>query len=221
MSQDFVPDSMPASPALSWSEAWLRALVQPSVGTFERIANNPNASPTKAYLWTFISAFIGFGFSFALSLVLIIPVILGSFGTPEFGTALPVLLLALVCGIPLSAALSVLGLVITAGITQVIAGFLGGTGTYAKLVYTLAAYLAPLSLISLVVGAIPLVNCLLFLLVIYALALNVIAVKAVNQFDWGKAIASSLPVLLVITLALVVVASIFFALVRPAMENAF
>ena len=86
---------------------------------------------------------------------------------------------------------SVLAVVIGAGVTHGIGRALGSTGTYSQLVYAMATYLAPWSLITMVVGSIPLVNYLVLPLAIYGIVLNVIAVKAANHFGWGKAIAAS------------------------------
>jgi hypothetical protein len=106
----------------------------------------------------------------------------------------------------------VLGLMISAGLTQLIASALGGTGSYSKLVYAFATYSAPLAIISSIVGSIPYVNYLAFPLSIYGMVLNVIAVKAVNQFGWGKAIASSWLILASILLVVVLVAVMVIAI---------
>ena len=138
--------------------------------------------------------------------------------------------MALVVGLlvapPLGTLMLGLGLIISIWITQAIAQKLGGTGTYTKLVYTFAAYLAPLIIVSFLVLSVPFGGSVFYLygwsnnavsnlqtisvtlalavwvcLVIYGTALNVMAVKAINQFGWGKAIVSNL-LIFSVTLAL-------------------
>src|SRR5262249_28258533 len=77
-------------------------------------------------------------------------------------------------------------------VTNVVAKALGGTGTFNKLMYTCAAFLAPLTIVTSIISIVPLFNCFNVILWIYGLVLNVTAVKAVHQFDWGKAIISSI-----------------------------
>ena len=98
---------------------------------------------------------------------------------------------------------------------------LGGTGTYAKLAYAFAAYLAPLTLVSSFISAIPLVNCLTLPIAIYGIVLNVIAVKAVHQFGWGKALASSVLVFAGILLVVAVGVIVILALLGPAIGTVF
>ena len=127
----------------------------------------------------------------------------------------------LLCTVPFAAVMSVIGLVISAGITQFFAGALGGTGSYSKLVYAFAAYSAPLSVITGVIGAIPLVNCLAIPLGFYGLALNVIANKAVNQFSWGRAIVSSVIFIAAILIFVAVLVIIGLALLGPVIGEIF
>jgi hypothetical protein len=188
------------------------------VATFEGLVQDPNATERRAYTWIFVSALIGLAISALLGIV---------FGTstPESPEATGVMvgssLTCLICGAPISAGLSVLGLMIMAGITQLIAGALGGTGTYSKLVYAFAAYTAPLTLITSVLGAIPYINFLTVPLVIYGMVLNVIAVRAVHQFGWGKAIASSVVILVGILVLVAIVVIAILLLLGPVVGNVF
>jgi len=223
MSQDFnFADPTPANASRPWTEVWVDALIRPSVETFERIVSDPNAGQARAYLWIFVSALIGYGFilfvQFGISSLL-------GLASPEErslrlepGSAL----LALVCGMPGFATMSVIAVIINAGITQLVASLLGGTGTYSKLVYAFAAYLAPLTLISCVISIIPLLgSCLGVPLSIYGLALNVMAVKAVNRFDWGKAIVSSVLIFVLLLMLVAIVTIVILALLGPAIGNVF
>ena len=102
-----------------------------------------------------------------------------------------------------------------------VAGALGGTGSYSKLAFAFAAYLAPLSVISSVLGLIPYVNCLAFPLGIYGIVLNVTAVKAVNQLSWGKAIAASVVILAGVVIGVACLTIVILALLGPAIGNVF
>ena len=192
MSEDF--DAAAAEyKSLSWSEVWISALTKPSVETYDRLVRDPNASANKAYLWVFICALIGYALSSLISLA--IGALFETSSIPGFETSalFGSSIVALVCCVPIFAILAVVGLIINSGLTQLIARALGGTGTYSELVYANAAYVAPLSLVSSILGAIPFVNlCLGIPLAIYYIVLNVIAINAVNRFGWGKAVVSAL-----------------------------
>lgn len=214
MSQESAPPiiSHPTT-SLSWSEVWVSALTQPSVATFEGFVQDPDATSKRAYTWVLVSALISYAISALVSMVRIA----GAQGGPDASGTLGIL----ICGAPIAALLSVLGLAISAGITQAIASALGGTGTYSKLAYTFAAYLAPLALISGVLSSIPYLNLLSYPLAIYGIVLNVIAVKAVHQFSWGKAIASSVLILVAILVLVACMVIVVLALLGPAIGNIF
>ncbi len=222
MSQEFVtPAASQPSGSFSWIQVWTNALTRPSVATFEELVRDPKATSGRAYAWVFITALIGSGFSVLIELAL--AGISGSASSAESGAiaTLGGSIMRLVCAVPVIAVLSVLGLMISAGITQLIASAIGGTGTYSKLVYAFAAYLAPLALITGVLGAIPYVNCLTFPLGLYSIVLNVTAVKAVHQFGWGKAVASSILILAGILVVVAVVIIVILALLGPAIGSVF
>lgn len=88
----------------------------------------------------------------------------------------------------MSCIFSVLGLMINGGVQFLIAKALGGGGTYTRTVYALGAYLAPLTLISMIISAIPFVNCLSIVISIYAIVLNVRALKAAHYMDTSRAV---------------------------------
>jgi hypothetical protein len=204
---------------LPWFQVWVNALSRPSEATYVELVRDPKASSGRAYLWVFFTSLIGYMF-----------IMLGQFvglgWSAMFGNS-PAMgsgeggLLALTCQVPVAAVLSIISLTISAGITQLIAHALGGTGSFSKLVYAIAAYLAPLTLISGVLSVIPFVNLLSIPLGIYGIVLNVIAVKSVNQFGWGRAVLSSF---IIFAFALVLVAVIviaILALLGPAINGIF
>jgi pilus assembly protein Flp/PilA len=201
------------SKSLSWSETWIKALTQPSEASYAEIANDPEATPRRAYTWIFISSLIGYIIYMFVSSLL---------GTNMIGErVLGSLVAAVLCGAPIGGLLAVLGIMINAGISQLIASALGGTGTYSKLVYAVAAYTAPLSLISFFLGIIPYVNCLALPLGLYGIFLNITAVKAVNRFSWGKAVISSIVILVLLIVLVAIVVIVVLALLGPAIGNVF
>ncbi len=208
--------------SLSWSEVWISALTKPSVETYEGLVRDPGASANKAYLWVFICALIGYALSSLISLA--IGALFETSSIPGFETSalFGSSLIALVCCVPIFAILAVVGLIINSGLTQLIARALGGTGTYSELVYANAAYTAPLSLVSSIVGAIPFVNlCLGIPLAVYYIVLAVIATNAVNRFGWGKAVVSALIVPVAILVFVSCGAIAMLALLGPQIGDVF
>ena len=207
----------PANPPMSAIQVWLLAITRPSVAAYESIVRDPGASANRAYVWVFVSGLVSY------AIALLGQWLLGGFGGSSLygttGAGSP--LIFVICGVPVGAVLSIVGLMITAGLSQAVAGALGGTGSYSKLAFAIAAYTAPLSLISSVLGVIPYVNCLLVPLAIYGIVLNVTAVKAVNQFSWGKAIVASVVILAGVLFAVACVTIVILALLGPAIGNVF
>jgi hypothetical protein len=68
----------------------------------------------------------------------------------------------------------------------VIARALGGYGTYKELSYAFGAYLAPLGIIGSVLFMVPYINCLTIPIGIYAVFLNILAIKSVHRFSHGE-----------------------------------
>lgn len=209
------PYSSPGS--LSLGETWSKALTQPNVSSYEEIAGDENASASRAYQWIALSSVVSVLISSLIQAAFgtnILPEELDDFAALSFG-------FSLVCGVIIVPIITVISFAVFTAITQLIAGALVGTGSYEKLAYTWAAYLAPLSLINGVLSGIPYVNCLAIPLGIYGLVLNVIAVKAVNQFDWGKAVISSLAVLFGIFVLVAVCVIVILAVLGPAIGTVF
>lgn len=217
------PESHAMQPAAvrSWSDIWISALTKPSVNTFEEIVNDPNASTSRGYRWVFLAGLVASALTSLISMVIIGFQGADSPDTSGIAALAGGSLLQLVCFAPVAAVLSVIGLMISAGITQFFAGALGGTGSYSRLVYAFAAYAAPLSLVTGVVSPIPLVNCVAIPLGLFGLVLNVIANKAVNQFSWERAIASSVIFIVGILVLVAVLVIVILALLGPAIGDIF
>jgi hypothetical protein len=185
MNQSEYPDASISPKGLAWYQTWLKALA-PSVQAYEVIAADPDASVGKACLWVFLSSGIMMPF-FAWS------VGLRGGGAPGESMIAGVDRATVVCVCSVSIAsgvVGVLGLLLMSGLSHGIASaLLGGTGTFVKLTYAFAAYVAPLTIIGAVISVIPFVNYLNFLVAIYGIVLSMMAVKAVHRLDWGRAFA--------------------------------
>jgi hypothetical protein len=204
-----------------WNEVWLKALTQPSVESYEDIVSRPGISTRKAYTWIFLSSLVG------SVLTMIGVVFLGSLSTlgadqaPEAFSGLGFTVGALVCAAPVGGLLAVLGLMISAGISQAIASALGGEGTFEKLAYAISAYASPLGIVTSLLSLVPIVNCLSLPVGLYGIFLNILAVKSVHRFSWGKAIASSVAVIALILILIACLIIGVLALMGPAIGSVF
>jgi cytochrome b subunit of formate dehydrogenase len=213
-------------PAMTLGQTWTKALTQPNQGAYREIVHDPGASLGKAVLWLASTAFFGsllsgiatwlFSSSYQdqISRYFNLDFALRSFGIVNVVVTTIFYFLA-----------AIIGTFIIIGIVQLIAKMLGGTGSFEQLIYAVAAYQSPLQLGILVLGSIPYISCLVPFLVIYTFILNVIANKAVHQYDTGKAIISSLaPWLLVFLFCccfFVIVAITGSAILGPSVQNVF
>ena len=114
------------------------------------------------------------------------------------------------------------------GLVQWVAKLFGGTGTFDKLAYTFSSITVPYAIVTAVLtllSIIPFVGILTglisFALWIYGIILSVLAVKAVDRLDTGRAAgAVILPVLGIFLLICCCIAIIVGALV-PMISNSF
>ncbi len=176
----------------SWHQVWIDAITKPIPTTFERISSSPNATAKRAYTWLFAVALIIVAVSIAL-------------GNSFSGALVSLLYLFLV-------------ITINAGVTQSIARMLGGEGTFSKLIYAYSSFSAPLNLILIVLAFLPFSDLLIYPIGIYGIVLNLIAVKGVNKFSWGKAISSSV---LVVISVLAIFAILIISLLAPFIGEVF
>lgn len=189
-----------AGESLEWYQVWLMAIALPSEGAFQRILRDPNAKPSRGYLWVFITALIS-----AVANIILISLQMDSILQnavelyPDLGSLQQVMGYILLGFLIVSPFLAVIGVIITAGLYQVITKFMIGEGTFSEMVYALCAITAPLSLIVILVNLpIPFIRVLGFVIGLYSLFLNLMAIKAVNRLSWGLSCATVviLPVLL-------------------------
>ena len=214
----------------SFFQAMLKAVTSPSQATYSSLVQDPKATAGIGFLWVAVAGAVSslisilllqvFRFNPMLDLLsqysgeyLSVPVRANFGGT----------LLSLLCGVPAAAVFAVIGLAIASGLLHLVAKLLGGSGDYGKLVYMLALISVPFSLLSSILAPIPYIGCLSFLIFIYNLVLEVLAINAVYQFGIGKAVLTLFVPLIVACLAIACVAAglgtFFYAAIRETYQN--
>lgn len=187
----------------SFFQVWIDALTKPNENTFAEIATSPNAKATTAYIWVFVGYLVEFFLSALVSGTrmasyrsLFQQYGLGKAAGLGGGGIVTTLILA-ICGGPILAVIATIFFAIWTAIIQWIAKMFHGQGTNEQLAYAFAAILAPFAIVSGVLSlfaAIPFVgfcfNAILAIAGIYAVVLNIMAVKGVNRFGWGEALGS-------------------------------
>jgi hypothetical protein len=217
-----VPMMEPKPGPAAWLAVWIKALTKPSEITYSEIANSSEARANTAYLWVFIASLFSSFFS-----IIIQGITLRGRGGFD-GQGMGMILATVICGTPILAAITTLCFALGTAIIQWIAKLFGGQGRYDQLAYVFAAITTPFSLISsifILFSAIPYVglcfNVILFIACLYVLVLEIMAVKAVNGFGWGPAIASVLIPGLVIVFVCGCVVIGGLTLLAPTIGNVF
>ena len=198
INEDDVPPTQGALPV------WIKVFTKPSDTTFAGILAHPEATAKSAYLWIFL---VGALSGLVSGLVQFLGTLIGLRQlAPELGEVSGLSgifgaagLMGALCGAPIAGVFSLIGFIIFAAIIHGSARFLGGQGSYDKMAYSFGAVVAPLTLISTLLtpfNLIPFVSfCILpviILLGLYALFLEVAAIKAVHGFGWGGSAAALL-----------------------------
>jgi hypothetical protein len=218
----------PAAPP-SIFQTWINALTKPNEQTYRDIAASPNAKATTAYLWMFISSIVTSIITLIIRGATIRDRLSQSgLSTDQVGTGIGGILVALICVVPILAAIGTLFFAIGVAIIQWIAKMFGGTGTFDQMAYTFAAISVPYSLVSAVfilLSAIPYVggcfSVILGLAGLYILVLEIMAVKGVNQFGLWPAIGSLFIPGLVVGLFCCCIFVALGAALGPAIGNVF
>lgn len=218
------PVAPESQPEMSLIDTWISAVTKPNESTFARIVAQPGATAGKAFLWVFLASLLT---SFASLIVQAVGFggqmdTIREFLPPEVARELPVGAApsfgfgTVICGAPVGAVFSVLGFAIAVALIQWVAKLFGGTGSFDKLAYAFSAITVPYSVVAAVlalIGIIPFVGILTglisFALAIYVVVLEVLAVKAVNGLDTGKAVGAVLLPILVIFLLICCCAVVF------------
>lgn len=194
-----------------WFSTWMNAVSKPSEQNYAVMAEHPDAqSNSRAFTWVFLAGTFAAIISGVLSAILElagfapqIPGLSDLIGSAP-RSALASLGIAL-CTSPINGAISVLFFAIFVGILQWVAKMFKGTGTFSQLAYVMAAISVPVSLVTSLLtpfsatGVIGYCFSVITLLVaLYAMYLQLLAIKAVNKFGWGEAAGSYfLPLILI------------------------
>ena len=161
--------------ALTWPQVWLAAVARPTVSTHQELAKQPRVGSWDGWIWLAGSSFLSG--------------LLVSVG-PILAHARP----ASDLGLPLAAfvILAVFAWVIFIVCVQQTARLLRGEGTHPALVYSFAAFSAPLMLLASGLSLVPHSRPGLVLLYLYWLILYSVAVQAAHRLSWVKAVGSVL-----------------------------
>ena len=137
-------------------------------------------------------------------------------------------LVGTLCFSPVIGVISVVFFAIAIAIFQWIAKIFGGSGSFDKLAYAFAAISVPISLVTTLLSPLSVIpwlgvctTLISFGVGIYALVLQVMAVKGVNRFGWGAAIGSILAPWLVFVLLCACVVAIGVALLGLSFGDIF
>ena len=221
----------PAPGVSGWLPVWIKAVTKPNEQTFIEIISGPEATSKTAFIWVFIAGTLSGLVSGLIQLVLRTAGV-QSQGFEQFsgaaGRGIGASLGVSICGAPVAGLLSVIFFAIGVAIIQWIAKLFGGTGTFEKLAYGLASISVPVTLVAMFLtplSAVPYLGICTGLLSagigLYALFLQITAVKAVNGFGWGPAIGSVLLPGLAIGLLCACVVGVSMALLGPKIAEIF
>jgi Yip1-like protein len=228
----------PSSPRgiSEWFSIWMTAVTKRSEQTYARLAEHPDAAtPNRAFLWVFLAGTVSALVSGVLQALLELAGLASPtagmseiFGGGQSGAA--VSLGVSICFSPVAGGLGVLLFAIAVGLIQWIAKMFGGVGTFSRLAYPMAAISVPFTLLSSVLTPLSTIiyvgictGLLSLIIGIYALVLEVTAVKGVNRFGWGQALGSFfLPTLVLLCCAIVPIGVIaVMRLLGPEIGNTF
>jgi len=107
--------------------------------------------------------------------------------------------------------MSIIGWLIGSLIYYVIAMVLGGKGNFTTQSYLIALYAAPLSIVTAVIGMIPIIGMLNILVSLYGLYLLTLALKEAHKFTTMKAVLVWLIPVILLTLVVLFVGAAFLA----------
>lgn len=188
------PKSQPRGKSLLFYQVWWQAVSAQSVAGYAVIFDDPDAGAGRGFEWiAYTSVLTGLLSPFV---ILANPQFTELNARPEFQQiigrvgSMTMLMAMLGLGLAiLTPLVSIIGLAINAGIYHLLAVLFGGKGTFGRMAYALAAYMAPLSIITTLVNIIPVVgSCLAAPLGIYSIVLNVRALMASHDLSVGRAL---------------------------------
>lgn len=192
-----------------WARVWAQAIFRPSVRTFEHIFADPNAQYSRAYLWVFTTVFLAMGAGVTYLLAQ------GESLTGQFGSVGAALVFGVLPAATLFAVIGggawVLLIELWASAMDMLIGHAPeDSHAYERLLYAFAAFLAPLLAVSVLVALFasflfPALHLVQVAISIYALALAMLAARAVYRASWTRTVLCTL--IGAIPLALVLIAA--------------
>ena len=222
-------------PEMSLVDTWMAAFTKPNEGTFARIVAQRGANVTNAFIWVLVASLIS---SFASAIAQLFSfgrqfIFLRQFLPPELANQLPaggapsIGIGTIICGAPIAAVIAVIGFAIGTALVQWMAKLFGGTGSFEKLAYAFSMITMPYSVVVAVltlVGIIPFIGILTglisFALIFYVIVLEVLAVKAVDGLETGRAVGAVLLPGIAILLFICCCVILGAAVLIPALRNA-
>jgi hypothetical protein len=187
--------SKPKPPARSYAfyDVWMTVLLSTDIESYEQVLNDPEAGLGRAFEWM---AYAGLASGLMMPIALFInPQFSELMASPEFQDTFGIVggtmfiagfTLVMLIMFPI---INIIGLALNAGIQNLLAVLFGGRGYFSRTAYAIAAYLAPMSVIGILVGLIPVVGgCLGLPISIYNFVLNVRALRAAHSLSTGAAI---------------------------------
>ena len=183
--------------SLPWPEVWYLAAFRPSEANYKRIAADPQAGITLGVMWMVLGALLAYAISLLINWALTgSPSITGEDQFKEalgLGFTTDDALLISVCWPMVLIVITPISLLFYASVTHIAARLMDADDAegYIKMVYVIAAYRTPIVVGLCWVQVLPLFPALLinFPVAIYMIGLNIVAAKAVYDFDrWDKAV---------------------------------
>ena len=175
----------------SWLETWQMAVFSPSELTYQSIYMDPKGNHTRILWWVSIVSVLSSVVNLIVGLLLntsSFTMRFNSFSSTSSGSF--DILFGLI-SIPINLVFALISYYIWVGLIYLMAMILGGKAEYGKTAYVFAAIYFPINFIVALLSFIPLLGALAAIpVVFYELVLLVIAIKAINQFGWMKAIIS-------------------------------
>jgi hypothetical protein len=208
-----IPSDQPVA-EMTWWEIWKMALFQPSEANYQLLAKQARY---KKYSFVFILLtalavcavyFLAMTFSSAIS-----SSVMSQYENLEGVDPAVIAAMGMVCMIPLLLALVIGGFYLWSGFNFLVSRLFKGIGTWEEIVFLFTAVFFPITVVSVVLQMIPIVQYLAYGLSAYNLVLNTIAIKTVNRFPWIKAILITVIIPLIIFGTLC--ACFVFAIVVP------
>jgi len=199
--------SKPKKPLRTYStfDVWMTAVTSQDERSYADLLQDPEMGLGRAFTWTAIAGVVS---SIVIPIQLFMTPDLSELLTmPEFrqvvgGSVNQNVLIVMItmAALVISPIASIINLAIFGGIQNFLAMFFGGGGNYTRTVYALAAFLAPMTMITSLVAVIPVAGaCLSLPFTIYNFVLNVRALKAAHSLPNGAAVGVMLaPTLLIL-----------------------